>query len=92
VVNARDPAACAAVWLDQPVLPYCVDQPLAEGDVIGSGLAELHVIHTPGHTLGSISLWEPASRTLTCGDALQADDAPRIGARMEAPAVSSWRR
>jgi len=34
---------------------------------------------TPGHTLGAISLWEPKSRTLICGDALHANGTPWIG-------------
>ena len=72
--NARDPQACASKWLDQPVLPYRVDRPLAEGDLLSTGTVELEVLHTPGHTLGAISLWEPDSRTLICGDTLHAQD------------------
>jgi hydroxyacylglutathione hydrolase len=79
MVNARDPGACASRWLGQPVLPYHVDRALVEGDVVSSGAVDLRVIHTPGHTLGAISLWEPESRTLVCGDALHARDTPWIG-------------
>ncbi len=79
MVNARDPQVCASRWLDQPVLPYRVDQPLDEGDVITTGDVELHVLHTPGHTLGGISLWEPKSRTLICGDAIHEHESPCIG-------------
>jgi hydroxyacylglutathione hydrolase len=83
MVNARDPQICASRWLDQPVLPYRVDTPLAEGDVITTGEVELHVLHTPGHTLGGISLWEPHSRTLICGDAIHEHESPWIGAPHE---------
>jgi glyoxylase-like metal-dependent hydrolase (beta-lactamase superfamily II) len=79
MVNARDPGACASRWLAQPVLPYRVNRALREGDVVSTNAVDLHVIHTPGHTLGGISLWEPESRTLLCGDALHARDTPWIG-------------
>src|SRR5205807_1578835 len=29
-INRRDPEACGAAWLDQPVEPYTVTQPLAD--------------------------------------------------------------
>jgi hydroxyacylglutathione hydrolase len=83
MVNARDPQACASRWLDQPVLPYSVDLSLTEGDVLHTSAVEFHVLHTPGHTLGAISLWEPKSRTLICGDALHANHTPWIGSPQE---------
>jgi hydroxyacylglutathione hydrolase len=79
MVNARDPQVCASRWLDQPVLPYRVDTALEDGDVITTGDVELRVLHTPGHTLGGISLWEPDSRTLICGDAIHEHEPPWIG-------------
>jgi hydroxyacylglutathione hydrolase len=83
MVNARDSQVCASRWLDQPVLPYRVDTALNEGDVITTGGIELHVLHTPGHTLGGISLWEPDSRILICGDAIHEHESPWIGAPHE---------
>jgi hydroxyacylglutathione hydrolase len=74
VVNRRDPEACSAEWLDQPVEPYRVDLSLSEGDEIDAGDVRLRVLHTPGHTLGHISLWEPKERVLIVGDAAHADD------------------
>ncbi|HEY9788279.1 MAG TPA: MBL fold metallo-hydrolase [Candidatus Obscuribacterales bacterium] len=38
--------------------------PLVDGDTVGS----LKVIHTPGHTPGSISLWSQQARGIFCGD------------------------
>jgi glyoxylase-like metal-dependent hydrolase (beta-lactamase superfamily II) len=73
-VNNRDPEACCAEWLDQPVEPYRVDVPLADGDEVDAGEICLRVLHTPGHTLGHTSLWEPEERVLICGDALHDDD------------------
>ena len=74
VVNRRDPEACSAEWLDQPVEPYWVDLSLSEGDEIDAGNVRLRVLHTPGYTLGYISLWEPKERVLILGDAAHADD------------------
>jgi glyoxylase-like metal-dependent hydrolase (beta-lactamase superfamily II) len=44
--------------------------PMVDGDVIPI-LGGLHVIHTPGHTPGSVCLWAPAHRLLFTGDVLQ---------------------
>lgn len=44
--------------------------PLHDGDVLPI-LGGLHVIHTPGHTPGSICLWAPRDRILFTGDVLQ---------------------
>jgi glyoxylase-like metal-dependent hydrolase (beta-lactamase superfamily II) len=73
-VNGRDPEACAARWQDQPVEPYRVDRPLADGDEVDAGGVALRVVHVPGHTLGHIALYAPADGLLVCGDALQRDD------------------
>jgi glyoxylase-like metal-dependent hydrolase (beta-lactamase superfamily II) len=48
-----------------------VDHPLQDGDVLdlGDGL-DLLVIHTPGHSRGSISLWLPEEKALFSADAV----------------------
>jgi glyoxylase-like metal-dependent hydrolase (beta-lactamase superfamily II) len=74
LINRRDPAACDAAWLDQPVEPYHVDRALSEGDEIDAGEIVLEVLHTPGHSPGHLSLYVPDSRVLICGDAVHADD------------------
>jgi glyoxylase-like metal-dependent hydrolase (beta-lactamase superfamily II) len=43
---------------------------LAEGDVLDLGDRALEVLHLPGHSPGSIGLWEAASGTLFSGDAI----------------------
>ena len=73
-MNARDPEACEALWLDQPVEPYEVARPLADGDVIDTGATAWTVVHTPGHTPGHVSLFAPAERLLVLGDLLHGDD------------------
>lgn len=49
--------------------PCQVKQILHEKDIINV-LGGLHVIHTPGHTPGSICLYQLERRLLFCGDAL----------------------
>jgi hydroxyacylglutathione hydrolase len=48
-----------------------VDRPLRDGDVLnlGDGL-NLSVIHTPGHSQGSISFWLPEDKALFSADAV----------------------
>jgi glyoxylase-like metal-dependent hydrolase (beta-lactamase superfamily II) len=77
-VNARDPQTGMAVWLDQPIEPYTVQQPLHDGAEIDTGAVRLRVVHTPGHTRGHITLYAPAEQILIAGDALHAADVPWI--------------
>jgi glyoxylase-like metal-dependent hydrolase (beta-lactamase superfamily II) len=49
--------------------PCKVDQPLQDGDVV-EALGGLQVVHVPGHTPGSIALYQPERRVLFCGDAI----------------------
>lgn len=50
--------------------PFQVDLPLQDGDRLGP-LDGMEVIHTPGHTPGSISLHFPQHGVVIAGDALQ---------------------
>ncbi len=45
-------------------------QPLEEADVIDLGDRHFEVMHLPGHSPGSIGLYEPSSGTLFSGDAI----------------------
>lgn len=45
-----------------------VDRILHDGDVIDLGNLKLTVIHTPGHTPGSVCLYDAASRIMFTGD------------------------
>lgn len=47
-----------------------IDVPVQEGDVLRAGAIEARVLHTPGHTPGSISLYVPAENKLIAGDTL----------------------
>jgi glyoxylase-like metal-dependent hydrolase (beta-lactamase superfamily II) len=45
-------------------------RPIVEGDVIDVGDRAFEVIHLPGHSPGSIGLWEQSTGTLFSGDAI----------------------
>ena len=46
---------------------------VADGDVVDLGDRRLEVLHVPGHTPGSIALWEAESGLLFSGDTVYAD-------------------
>jgi len=53
-----------------PEAPPPPDAALAEGDTVEVAGVKLTVIHTPGHTPGSISLYQPDAELLFSGDTL----------------------
>jgi len=60
-----------AAWLGMPMPePVDIEATLEDGDQIKIGNLEFRVLHTPGHTPGSISLWAPSERLLVAGDTL----------------------
>lgn len=60
-----------AAWLgiEVPEDPG-IDTPAREGDTLRAGSIEATVLHTPGHTPGSISLYLAAENMLIAGDTL----------------------
>ena len=54
-----------------------IDTEARDGDTLGLGDAVFHVLHTPGHTQGSISLWIPEENKLIAGDTLFRDSIGR---------------
>jgi hydroxyacylglutathione hydrolase len=60
-----------AAWLgmETPKDPG-IDTPAREGDIIRAGSIGAHVLHTPGHTPGSISLYLPLEGRVIAGDTL----------------------
>ena len=54
-----------------------IDTAAADGTTLSLGTAEFHVLHTPGHTQGSISLWIPAENKVVAGDTLFRDSIGR---------------
>jgi glyoxylase-like metal-dependent hydrolase (beta-lactamase superfamily II) len=96
-VARRDPGCCVAEYLDQPVAPYTVDEPLDDGQVLRLGDADWEVVCTPGHTPGHLSLWQPEERLLVVGDALSDYDVGWVNLALDGPdaavtAVASLQR
>ena len=60
----------AAFGLDLDLGEIEVSQYLKDGDVIKVGNGELKVIAVPGHSKGSIALYDPQGKFLISGDAL----------------------
>jgi glyoxylase-like metal-dependent hydrolase (beta-lactamase superfamily II) len=58
-------------WGEEAIAPHRPDRVLRGGDVIDLGSRALEVVHLPGHTHGSIGLFDRAAATLICGDSLQ---------------------
>ncbi len=54
-----------------------IDAPAREGDQLRLSAAVFEVLDTPGHTLGSISLWIPSEKKLIAGDTLFRDSIGR---------------
>ena len=66
-----DNLSMQAAWLGVPTPENPgIDTPAREGDILRAGSIEAHVLHTPGHTPGSISLYIPAEQKLIAGDTL----------------------
>ncbi|BAU23734.1 hydrolase glyoxylase [Caldimicrobium thiodismutans] len=61
---------------DQPVIGYKVNLWLNHMDVLDLGSWFLKILHTPGHTSGSICLYEPRKKVLFSGDTLFARGTP----------------
>ena len=72
-----------------------IDAPLADGDTIGIGESTLAVIHVPGHSPGSIALYDAETKLLFSGDTLFHQSVGRTdleGGSSEALAQSIRRR
>lgn len=65
--RAKEQATAFGVALQQPPAP---GDPLGEGDRIAVGAATLDVVHTPGHSPGSVSFIERGAGIVLSGDVL----------------------
>lgn len=57
-------------WRDYEVKAAAPTALIDEGDVIDLGDRAFRVLHLPGHSPGSVGLWEEATKTLFSGDAI----------------------
>ncbi|MBV8845317.1 MAG: MBL fold metallo-hydrolase [Bryobacterales bacterium] len=65
-------------WLGMPRMQRTdIDSAANEGDTLTLGQTPFHILHTPGHTQGSISIWIPAENKLVAGDTLFRDSIGR---------------
>ncbi len=55
---------------DFKILPAAPTRVVEEGDVIDLGNRQFKILHLPGHSAGSMGLWEEKSGTLFSGDAV----------------------
>lgn len=54
-----------------------IDQDAREGKTLKLNGEEFHILHTPGHTPGSLSVWIPSANKLVAGDTLFRDSIGR---------------
>jgi glyoxylase-like metal-dependent hydrolase (beta-lactamase superfamily II) len=66
------------IWAPFPIPPSVPAVDLAEGGVVRFGSIELTVLHTPGHTEGSVCLLARDKRLLLTGDTLFAGGWGRV--------------
>ena len=71
------------------LLPAPATRLLREGDVVDTGDRAFEVLHLPGHSPGSIGLWEAATGTLFSGDAIY--DGPLLD-EIEGADIEVYRR
>ena len=63
-----------AAWLGvEPPETAAIDVPVKDGDSLTVGATEVRMLHTPGHTQGSICLWMPGEQLLVAGDTVFRD-------------------
>lgn len=67
-----------AQWIGMPAPGKVeVDTNASDGTSLSLGGSDFHVMHTPGHTQGSISIFIPQQNTLIAGDTLFRDSIGR---------------
>lgn len=68
-----------AGWLgmDEPPPRTEIDVTARDGDTLKLGETDFHILQTPGHTQGSISIWIPGQNKLVAGDTLFRDSIGR---------------
>ncbi len=73
----RDPNGMVVVP-PEPIEPVAIDTRLADGATVETSSLKFKVIQTPGHSAGSICLYEEEQRVLFTGDTLFAGSIGRV--------------
>ena len=82
-LNERDRELLAALdmqarWLGVPAPPATdIDIAASDGTLLQLGGADFQILHTPGHTQGSLSIWIPQENKVVAGDTLFRDSVGR---------------
>jgi len=66
-----------STFFNAPVQPFEVNKTLTDAQTIDLGKTKLEVMLTPGHTMGSICLYDKKTKTLFSGDTVFADGVGR---------------
>jgi hydroxyacylglutathione hydrolase len=82
-INQGDWWASGVRYLHQEAPPFHVARYLHDGDVLPCGGLRIEVLHVPGHSSGSVALYERSLETLLIGDVFHADDVGWINAPIE---------
>lgn len=69
----------ASLGMKQFVAAELPEVILDNGDRISNGSFEFEILHTPGHSLGHICLYEPNKSLLFCGDHVLFETIPHVG-------------
>jgi glyoxylase-like metal-dependent hydrolase (beta-lactamase superfamily II) len=77
IIEQGDLKASYADFFDGKLHPRRVDRMLADGDTVTANSMEFDVIHTPGHTPGSICLYNRDAGILFSGDTIFSDGVGR---------------
>jgi glyoxylase-like metal-dependent hydrolase (beta-lactamase superfamily II) len=77
ILRKGDSVVTCADMFGEKLEPISVARELREGDKIELGELILKVLHTPGHTAGSICLYESQQRLLFSGDTIFSDGVGR---------------
>jgi hydroxyacylglutathione hydrolase len=92
-INQGDWWRTGVRYLDQEAPPFRVARYLDDGEVLRCGGLTLEVLHVPGHSSGSVALYERSRETLIVGDVFHAHDVGWINEPIEgAIAVDLARR
>ncbi|QSO51553.1 MBL fold metallo-hydrolase [Alicyclobacillus curvatus] len=84
-VETGDYDLTAAFLYDEPFPPFKVDHLLEDGDTLQLGDYQFDVVHTPGHSMGSVSLYSviDGMKLLIVGDTLWGGYHPRVNSSIE---------
>ncbi|MCF2136081.1 MAG: MBL fold metallo-hydrolase [Candidatus Thorarchaeota archaeon] len=70
MINSGDMTLTLGASFGVDLPPLKIDMPMKEGDVLDFGEVKLKVLHTPGHSIGSVCLQEERLGVLLTGDTM----------------------